>query len=85
MSCTSKLEEFIKENKIDTVILSVNTEYAQEVADKLIFYGIKAILNMVHACKLEVPENVVVVNSDISAKLQELNFGEYIVIGEKYD
>lgn len=68
-----KLEEFIVKNRINTAILSVNTEYAQEVADKLISYGIKAILNMA-ACKLEVPENIVVVNSDISAKLQELNF-----------
>jgi len=35
--------------------------------------GIKAILNMT-TYKLELPKNIVVVNMDISAKLQELNF-----------
>ncbi|WP_231723212.1 redox-sensing transcriptional repressor Rex [Caviibacter abscessus] len=67
------LESFIHENKVDEVILAVTREYAQEMADELIRLGIKAILNLT-AYKLDVPSNVVVINVDISAKLQELNF-----------
>ena len=67
--------EFIK-NSMDTVetaILAVVKEQAQVAAEKLIKDGIKAILNMT-TYKLELPKNIVVVDMDISAKLQELNF-----------
>ena len=70
-----KVEDFIKNstNKVETAILSVVKEQAQTAAEKLVKNGIKAILNMT-TYKLELPKNVVVVNMDISAKLQELNF-----------
>ena len=70
-----EVEEFIKNssNKVETAILSVVKEQAQTAAEKLVKNGIKAILNMT-TYKLELPKNVVVVNMDISAKLQELNF-----------
>ena len=70
-----EVEDFIKNstNKIETAILSVVKEQAQTAAEKLVKNGIKAILNMT-TYKLELPKNVVVVNMDISAKLQELNF-----------
>lgn len=70
---SEELEQYIKENKINTAILSVTSSVAQEVADKLIEYGIEAILNLT-AYKLVINNNVAVVNVDISAKLQELNF-----------
>lgn len=70
-----EVENFIKNspNKVETAILSVVKGQAQTAAEKLVKNGIKAILNMT-TYKLELPKNIVVVNMDISAKLQELNF-----------
>ena len=69
------VKQFIKEypGKVETAILSVVKEKAQSAAEKLVESGITAILNMT-TYKLELPEMVTVVNVDISAKLQELNF-----------
>ena len=69
-----EVEEFIKSssNRVETAILSVVKGQAQTAAEKLVKNGIKAILNMT-TYKLELPKNIVVVNMDISAKLQELN------------
>ncbi|EEY34668.1 hypothetical protein [Pseudoleptotrichia goodfellowii] len=53
--------------------MAVVKDQAQIAAEKLIRSGIKAILNMT-TYKLELPKNIVVVDIDISAKLQELNF-----------
>ncbi len=70
-----KVGEFIANSseKVDTAILAVIKDQAQIAAERLIQNGIKAILNMT-TYKLELPKNIVVVNMDISAKLQELNF-----------
>ena len=70
-----EVEDFIKNstNKVETAILSVVKGQAQTAAEKLVKNGIKAILNTT-TYKLELPKNIVVVNMDISAKLQELNF-----------
>lgn len=71
--------EFIKNmkndsnTKIDMAILAVVKEQAQIAAERLVKNGISAILNMT-TYKLELGENVKVVDMDISAKLQELNF-----------
>lgn len=69
------VEEF-RENfcgEVDTAILAVVKEQAQFAAEQLVKNGIKAILNMT-TYKLELSSNIIVVNIDISAKLQELNF-----------
>ena len=67
--------EFLKNTtlKVETAILAVVKEQAQIAANSLIKNGIKAILNMT-TYKLEVDDNITVINMDISAKLQELNF-----------
>ena len=71
--------EFIKNmkndsnTKIDMAILAVVKEQAQIAAEGLVKNGISAILNMT-TYKLELGKNVKVVDMDISAKLQELNF-----------
>lgn len=70
---TSELDEFINKNKIEIAILSVTSESAQNVANDLVKAGIKAILNLT-AYKLVLDTEISVVNVDISAKLQELNF-----------
>ena len=67
--------EFIENfsETVETAILAVVKDQAQIAAEKLMRSGIKAILNMT-TYKLELPKNIVVVDIDISAKLQELNF-----------
>lgn len=67
--------EFIQNfpEDLETAILAVVKEQAQVAAEKLIKNGVKAILNMT-TYKLELPKNIVVVDIDISARLQELNF-----------
>lgn len=69
------VKQFIEEypGKVETAILSVVKEKAQSAAEQLVKSGITAILNMT-TYKLELPEMITVVNVDISAKLQELNF-----------
>lgn len=68
-----EMKNFIKSNNIEMAILAVNTENAQITANNLIKYGIKAILNMT-AFKLELYTDIAIVDVDVSAKLQELNF-----------
>lgn len=67
--------EFLNDTtlKVETAILAVVKEQAQIAANNLIKNGIKAILNMT-TYKLEVDDDITVINMDISAKLQELNF-----------
>ena len=60
---------------VDTAILSVIKEQAQIVTDILVKNNIKGILNFT-TYKLETPEDVAVVDVNISANLQELNFWE---------
>lgn len=67
------LEDYIKRHKIKTAILSVTSDAAQEVADRLCEYGITGILNLT-ARRLVLPEEVSIVNVDFSSKLRELNF-----------
>ena len=80
--------EFIKNmkndsnTKIDMAILAVVKEQAQIAAEGLVKNGISAILNMT-TYKLELGENVKVVDMDISAKLQELNFWRINNMSEK--
>ena len=64
--------EIIKLN-VDIAILSVIKEQAQIVTDILIKNNIKGILNFT-TYKLETPDDVAVVDVNISANLQELNF-----------
>lgn len=59
--------------KINMAILAVVKEQAQIAAEGLVKNGISAILNMT-TCKLELDKKIKVVDMDISAKLQELNF-----------
>ena len=73
------VDEFIKnmknnsDTRIEMAILAVVKEQAQIAAEGLVKSGISAILNMT-TYKLELDKNIKVVDMDISAKLQELNF-----------
>ena len=82
------VDEFIKnmknnsDTRIEMAILAVVKEQAQIAAEGLVKSGISAILNMT-TYKLELDENVKVVDMDISAKLQELNFWRINNMSEK--
>ncbi len=80
------VDEFIKnmknnsDTRIEMAILAVVKEQAQIAAEGLVKSGISAILNMT-TYKLD--KNIKVVDMDISAKLQELNFWRINNISEK--
>lgn len=67
------LKSYIKRHHIKTALLSVTSDAAQEVAEVLVDYGLTGILNLTGK-RLVLPEDVSVVNVDISSKLKELNF-----------
>ena len=67
------IDEELERLKVDTAILAVIKEQAQIVTDMLIKNNVKGILNFT-TYKLETPEDVAVVDVNISANLQELNF-----------
>ena len=67
------IDNEISRLNVDIAILSVIKEQAQIVADILIKNNIKGILNFT-TYKLETPDDVAVVDVNISANLQELNF-----------
>lgn len=68
-----ELKKYVKQNNIIQAILAVNKEVAQEVTNILLESGIKGILNLT-TFKIVVPDDVAVIDVDISSKLQELNF-----------
>lgn len=63
-----KMENLIKRMNIHIGIITVPKEMAQEVCDKMINSGIKAIWNFAPV-NLKVPENIIVKNEDLSASL----------------
>ena len=68
----TKLEHFCKVHKVLMGIITVPAAHAQEVADRLIACGIKAIWNFapVH---LDVPEHVLVQNENMATSLAVLS------------
>ena len=80
---TKDLAYFVESKEgVETAILTVPKIAAQEITDTLVKHGIRAILNFAPV-QLNVPENVVVENIDLYAKLQELNYWKERII-EKY-
>ena len=71
------LEDYLQENKIDIVALTLPKEQATKVADRLVACGIKAIWNFAHT-DLELPEDVIVENVHLSESLMKLayNYGD---------
>ena len=78
----SELENFCKVNKVLMAIITVPKEYAQEVCDRLISCGIKAIWNFapVH---LDVPANILVQNENMATSLAVLSMHLQAQIKEK--
>ena len=78
----SELENFCKTNKVLMGIITVPKEYAQEVCDRMIACGIKAIWNFapVH---LDVPGNILVQNENLATSLAVLSMHLQAQIKEK--
>ncbi len=69
----NRMEQFIKEHKIDIAVLTVPKERAIETAEMLVHCGVKAILNFAHV-DLNVPDGVQVENVHLSDSLMKLSY-----------
>jgi redox-sensing transcriptional repressor len=68
-----ELPKFITEHGVRMAILSVPAAVAQEMANKLIAYGVMGILNFAPMV-LEVPEEVMVNNVNLAIELENLSY-----------
>lgn len=67
------LQEYAKKLKIDIGVIAVPAQFAQQVADRLIKANIKGIWNFAPV-KMRVPEDVKIVNEDLSVGLSRLSY-----------
>lgn len=68
------MEDFIKANNIDIVVLTIPKDGAVKTAEVLVKCNIKAIWNFAHV-DLNVPDNIVVENVHLSDSLMKLSYG----------
>lgn len=73
-----ELQSCAKNLKIDIGVIAVPAQFAQQVADKLVKANIKGIWNFAPV-KMRVPEDVKIVNEDLSVGLSRLS---YYITGE---
>ncbi|MCI8342089.1 MAG: redox-sensing transcriptional repressor Rex [Firmicutes bacterium] len=66
-----KMEEFVKNNKVDVAILTLPRSQASEVANNLASWGIKGIWNFSHV-DLDLPKDVKVENVHLTDSLMTL-------------
>ncbi len=69
----SEMEEFIRRERVELVILSVPAAVAQETTDRIVGCGISAILNFV-PLRLKVPDHVRVHYVDLAMELESLSY-----------
>lgn len=67
-----QLESFCRTNKVLMGIITVPTQYAQQVCDQLIACGIKAVWNFAPT-HLDVPEHILVQNENMATSLAVLS------------
>lgn len=67
------LEEVVRREGVEIAVITVPGNAAQEVADRLVASGVRAIMNYAPAL-LSVPEGVEVRQADLAAELQILSF-----------
>lgn len=67
------MESFVKEQNIDIAVLTLPKANAEEMAERLIQCGIKAIWNFAHI-DLKVPDEIVVENVHLSDSLMKLSY-----------
>jgi redox-sensing transcriptional repressor len=74
-----KLEEVVKESGAELGVIATPASKAQQVAQRLIQAGVKAILNFA-PIQLQVPEGMAVENVDFTVKLDNLAY--HLTMGE---
>ena len=74
----TELEAKIKKHNVKIGILTVPIDRAQEVADKMVVWGIKAIWNFT-PLRIRVPDNIVVQNVHLGDSLLTLTYGANII------
>jgi len=67
------LDDYVKNNEVDMAIISTNKESAQEVANKVVKTGIKAIWNFAPT-DLKVPDDIIVENVHLVESLLTLTY-----------
>ena len=70
---TDKMPEFIKDNNIEIVTLTIPKKSAREVGKVVADAGVKAIWNFAHT-DLNLPEDVIVENVHLSESLMRLSY-----------
>jgi redox-sensing transcriptional repressor len=80
----NEIEHFMSDNQIDVAILTVpNEEVAQNIASKIVKYGVRGIINYSTA-RLKLPVNVYIENRDLMVALEKAAFFSRIIKdGEK--
>ena len=73
VKCIDELQSCAKNLKIDIGVIAVPAQFAQQVADKLVKANIKGIWNFAPV-KMRVPEDVKIVNEDLSVGLSRLSY-----------
>lgn len=68
-----EMDETLREEKIDMVIVAVPADAAQGVVDRVVKAGVRAILNFA-PIRLRVPSNVALRNVDMTVELEALSF-----------
>ena len=68
-----ELESWLSENPVKIAVLTIPKPAAQQVADRLVACGVKAIGNFAHL-DLKVPADVVVENVHLSESLMQLSY-----------
>ena len=68
-----EVAEFVEQNNVDIAVLTIPKNSAEEVAERLVSVGIKAIWNFAHV-DLKVPKEVQVENVHLSDSLMKLSY-----------
>ena len=68
-----ELEEFVKKEDIEIAVLTLPKSKVEEVADRLVKCGIRALWNFAHL-DLDVPDDVVVENVHLVDSLMQLSY-----------
>ncbi|MDD6798764.1 MAG: redox-sensing transcriptional repressor Rex [Clostridia bacterium] len=70
---SDKMQQFIKEQQIEILTITVPKEAAKEVANAAVEAGVKAIWNFAHT-DLNLPDDIVVENVHLSESLMRLSY-----------
>ncbi|MCR5784614.1 MAG: redox-sensing transcriptional repressor Rex [Eubacterium sp.] len=68
-----ELEDFVANNKVDIAAFTMPKEKANDIADRVVNCGIKAIWNFANL-ELDLPEDVIVENVHLSDSLMQLSY-----------